>query len=140
MMRSALANAFGFVLLAASASAALACSCARNPSPDSILSSSTAVFTGVVQAVETVAPGQLITTFVVSEPFKGAARGTILNVYHPDSSAHPCGVSFTYGQSYTVAASLQRGALWTSLCSNLSALPDGQAGELVTRLRALRRR
>ena len=140
-MRKAIAVSFGFFFLAASADLAFACSCARNPSAETILASSTAVFTGTVRAVETIAPGQLVTTFVVSEPFKGVQRGQTVNVHHPSGASHGCGVSFEYGRGYTLAASLERGALWTSQCSTWMFLPQvGLSHDLIARMRALRAR
>ena len=140
-MRGALDIVFGAIVLAASSGAAFACSCARDPTAEGILAAATAVFTGTVRAVETMAPGQMVTTFVVAEPFKGVQRGAIVNVHHPDGSAHSCGVSFAYGRSYTLAAALERGALWTSQCSTWMFLPDvGLGGDLIVRMRALRRR
>jgi hypothetical protein len=140
-MRKALAISFGLFVFAASPEIALACSCARNPTAEGILASATAVFTGTVRAVETIAPGQMVTTFVVAEPFKGAQRGQIVNVHHPSSASHSCGVSFDYGQSYTLAASLERGALWTSQCSTWMFLPHvGLSRDLIVRMRALRSR
>jgi hypothetical protein len=142
-MRQARAISFGFVLLAASVAAppARACSCPRNPSADGILAAATAVFTGTVRAVETIGPGLSRTTFVVTEPFKGAQPGEILNVQHPSGPAGTCGVRFTYGATYTLAASLERGALWTSQCSTWMFAPSvGLSGDLIARLRALRRR
>ena len=140
-MRKFLAITIGLLILAASPDAARACSCARNPTAETILASSTAVFTGTVRAAATVAPGQLVTTFVVSEPFKGVERGQTVNVHHPSGASHGCGVSFDYGRGYTLAASLERGALWTSQCSTWMFLPQvGLSHDLIARMRALRAR
>jgi hypothetical protein len=128
------------IVLASSVGSALACSCARNPTADSLLASHAAIFTGTVRAVQTIAPGQLVTTFVVSEPFKGAERGAIVNIYHRSGSSAACGVTFDYGKAYTLAASLQGPQLWTSQCSTWMFLPQvGISGELLSELRRLRR-
>jgi hypothetical protein len=140
-MRKAVAIPFGLVVVAVSAQAAMGCSCARNPTAEGILASATAVFTGTVRAVQTVAAGQSVTTFVVTETFKGAQRGAIVNVHHPSTPSPTCGVSFEYGRSYTLAASLERGALWTSQCSTWMFLPQvGLSGDLIVRMRTLRGR
>jgi hypothetical protein len=119
---------------------AVACSCARNPTAEGLLASHGAIFTGTVRAVQTIAPGQSVTTFVVSEPFKGAQRGEIVNIYHRSGSSAACGVSFDYGKTYTLAASRQGPQLWTSQCSTWMFLPHvGISGGLITGLRSLRR-
>ena len=89
--------------------------------------------------VETVAPGQSITTFVVTETFKGAVRGAGIAVHHVSGSSASCGVSFEQGRTYTLAASQERGALWTSQCSTWMFLPHVRLSSgLIARLRALR--
>ena len=119
--------------------AALACSCARNPTPGDIFAQHASIFTGTVRAIQTIAPGQSVTTFVVSEPFKGAQRGEIVNIYHRSAASAACGASFDYGKSYTLAASRQGGQLWTSLCSVWMFQPQVDTSrELIVRLRALR--
>ena len=139
-MRRAPAIAFGF-LFAASAPVALACSCPRNPTAEGLLATSAAVFTGTVRAVESIGPGLAVTTFVVTETFKGPQRGTVVNVHHASSAAPTCGVKFEYGRAYTLAASRERGALWTSRCSTWMFEPGAAlGGELVGRMRSLRGR
>ena len=128
------------VAFASSVGSALACSCARNPTAEGLLASHAAIFTGTVRAVQTIAPGQSVTTFVVSEPFKGSQRGEIVNIYHRSGSSAACGVTFDYGKTYTLAASRQGPQLWTSQCSTWMFLPHvGISGELITGLRHLRR-
>jgi hypothetical protein len=130
---------FGALSLAAP-DPALACSCARNPTADDIFTRHAAIFTGTVRAIQTIAPGQSVTTFVVSEPFKGAERGEIVNIYHRSAASAACGVSFDYGRTYTLAASRQGPQLWTSQCSTWMFQPQGELStDLMSRLRALRR-
>jgi hypothetical protein len=138
-MRKLFAAVVGVLVLPAHAIPASACSCARNPTADGLFASHAAIFTGTVRAVQTIAPGQSVTTFVVSEPFKGVRRGDTVNVYHRSDSSAACGVTFDYGKGYTLAASRQAADLWTSQCSTWMFLPHvGLSGELITRLRALR--
>jgi hypothetical protein len=138
-MRRCLAAAVGIFVLPFFAIPASACSCARNPTADGIFASHAAIFTGTVRAVQTIAPGQSVTTFVVSEPFKGVRRGETVNVYHRSGSSASCGVSFDYGKGYTLAAVREGPQLWTSQCSTWMFLPHvGLSGELITQLRALR--
>jgi hypothetical protein len=138
-MRNPLSVLLFILVSLAGADAALACSCARNPTADNLFVSHAAIFTGMVRAVQTIAPGQSVTTFVVSEPFKGVRRGETVNVYHRSGSSAACGVTFEYGKGYTLAASRQAADLWTGQCSTWMFLPHvGLSGELITRLRALR--
>jgi len=140
-MRPTVAITTAVLALTTFPSLARACKCAPNPTADAILASAASVFTGTVRAVETIAPGQSVTTFVVREPFKGAPRGAVVNVHHVSGPAASCGVTFAYGESYTIAASLERGALWTSRCSTWMFLPGNeQSGDLIARMRSLRRR
>jgi len=130
---------FTTMLTFASADLARACSCARNPTADDIYARHAAVFTGTVRAIQTIAPGQSVTTFVVSEPFKGVQRGEIVNVHHRSGASASCGVDFDYGKGYTLAASRDGAQLWTSQCSTWMFLPHvGLSGDLIARLRRLR--
>jgi hypothetical protein len=139
-MRGRLAAVVGIFVLPFFAIPASACSCARNPTADGLFASHAAIFTGTVRAVQTIAPGQSVTTFVVSEPFKGVRRGETINIYHRSDSSAACGVGFDYGKGYTLAAAWHDGHLWTSQCSTWMFLPHvGLSGELITRLRILRR-
>lgn len=139
-MRQALVLSFALLVFASAAARAETCACPRNPTAESVLASSAAVFTGTVRAVTAIAPGQVVTTFVVSEPFKGVQRGQTVTVHHPSGTVHSCGAAFDPGRSYTLAASLQRGALWTSRCPVQMFAPEaGRADQLIARLRALRR-
>jgi hypothetical protein len=138
-MHRLVAAVVGILVFPVLAIPASACSCARNPTADGLFASHAAIFTGTVRAVQTIAPGQSVTTFVVSEPFKGARRGETINVYHRSDSSAACGVTFEYGKGYTLAASRQGAELWTSQCSTWMFLPHvGLSGELITRLRTLR--
>jgi hypothetical protein len=138
-MRNPLSALLLILVSLAGTDAVLACSCARNPTADGLFASHSAIFTGTVRAVQTIAPGQSVTTFVVSEPFKGVQRGQIINIYHRSGSSAACGVTFDYGKGYTLAAAREGPQLWTSQCSTWMFLPHvGLSGELITRLRTLR--
>jgi hypothetical protein len=141
-MRHALA---GTLLVAASAiwaDAATACSCAHNPTAQSILGGAAAVFTGVAQTSASAAGGHSITTFTVVEPFKGAASGATMRVLHPSGSSASCGVKFTPGQTYTLAAHRVDSdpGLATSLCSTWMFSPNvGIGADLIRRMRDIRK-
>jgi hypothetical protein len=131
------------LLLAGSVAPAFACSCARNPTAESLLQDAVAVFTGTVRDSRPVAPGVSVTTFQVTEGFKGTQTGAIVRVRHPSGSSASCGVRFERGGSYTLAAH-QGGsgpALAATLCSTWMFLPQvGLGAELIERMRALRSR
>jgi hypothetical protein len=139
-MRNAIAVLLAVLATTVAANAAPACSCARNPNADDIFMSSHAVFTGTVRLVERIAPGRLATTFLVTEPFKGVARGTLVRVEH-GASPPACGVVFEQDYSYTLAAGRpDEGALTTGQCQTWMFLPNSGLGKgLIDRLRTLRR-
>ena len=119
----------------------LACSCARNPTAEGLLRDSDAVFTGAVQDVRSIAPGVSITTFVVTESFKGPAAGATVQVRHPSGSSASCGVHFETGTSYTLAVYRGSHGLAATLCSAWMFLPQvGLGPDLIARMRALRGR
>ncbi len=124
------------------AGAAYACSCAPDPTAEGLLQDSAAVFTGVAQGSTQVAPGVSVTTFRVTESFKGVAAGTTVRVRHRSGSSASCGVKFAPDTSYTLAAGRGDGSvLSTSLCSTWMFLPQvGTGAALIDRLRALRGR
>ena len=129
------------LLLAASTVPAFACSCARTPTAEGLLQDAAAVFTGIVEESRSVAPGVSVTTFRISESFKGAAAGTTVRVRHPSGSSASCGVKFERGASYTLSAS--RGdsdsALAATLCSTWMFAPQvGLGTALIERMRLLR--
>jgi hypothetical protein len=82
------------LLMAASIGSAFACSCARNPTAEGLLQDSAAVFTAVAQSSRAIASGVSITTFRVTESFKGPAAGTTVHVRHRSGSSASCGVKF----------------------------------------------
>ena len=138
-MRNAVATLLAVVTVTVSSTAALACSCARNPTADDIFLSSHAIFTGTVRLVERIAPGRLATTFLVTEPFKGVARGMLVRVQHRASSP-ACGVVFQQGSSYTLATGRRDSVLTTGQCQTWMFLPQvGLSKDLIERLRVLRR-
>jgi hypothetical protein len=127
--------------LAVTSSQAMACSCLREPTAVGILTSASVVFTGRVEESTPVAPGQSVTTFKVTESFKGVPAGTILRVTHPDGPSPSCGVSFVPGKTYTLAASETDAAdvLGTSFCSTWMFLPHvGLSKKLIEQMRELR--
>ena len=140
-MRQAVAIVLGCLVAGALSGSAHACSCARSPTAEGILASAAAVFTGTVRAVGTTAPHQSVTTFVVTEAFKGVRPGEIVDVHHHSGSPAACGVTFEYGRSYTLSAAMDRGALHASQCSTWMFLPHvGLSRDLIATMRSLRRR
>ena len=84
-----------------------------------------------------------MTTFRVTEGFKGADEGAIVRVRHPSGSSASCGIRFVPGTSYTLAANAagSKPALSTSLCSAWMFMPQvGLGDELIARMRSLRGR
>ena len=135
---------FSRILLVASAimfpNAAMACSCARNPTAESILESATAVFTGVVQESARVGRGGPMTNFPVVDSFTGVAGGATARVRHPSGSSASCGVKFLPGETYTLAAHDAESGLAASLCSTWMFSPQvGKRMDLIQRMRAIRR-
>ena len=120
---------------------ALACSCARNPTAAGILNHSAAVFSGVALKSVSAKPGYSITTFKVTESFKGATAGASVPVYHRNVSTGSCGVKFSAGQSYTLAArqSDSLPGLSASFCSTWIFSPKRKfTAQLIAEMRALR--
>lgn len=130
----------GMLVASLSSGAAQACSCAPSPTAAAIRQSAGAVFTGIALSSRRAAPGEAITTFKVTESFKGPAAGATVRVRHPDGSSASCGISFATGQSHTLAAAATpRGPLSASLCSVWMFLPHvGLSEKLIGELRMLR--
>ena len=128
--------------LAALASPALACSCARNPTAQGIVASNVVVFTGVVEKSTTPAGRKMtVTTFKVTESFKGTQAGATMQVSHYSGPSATCGVEFAAGESYTLAAyATDKPDLFsTNLCSTWMFLPHvGLSERLSKEMRALR--
>jgi hypothetical protein len=118
---------------------ASACSCARNRTADRLLNYSTAVFVGIAQRSITVRPGFLITTFKVTESFKGTKAGATVTVRHRRLSTGSCGINFKDGESYTLAARRSDNSrhLSTSRCSAWMSNTRFTT-KIVTELRAAR--
>jgi hypothetical protein len=139
-MPRALASILLLVSTAVLTDAARACSCARNPTAERILEGAAAVFTGAVQQSSPVAPGRSVTTFTVTESFKGATAGATVRVLHSSGSSASCGVKFSPGETYTLATHRTDSdpGLTTSLCSTWMFLPQVRiSAELIQRMRAL---
>lgn len=132
------------LVLAAFASPALACSCARNPTAQGILASATIVFTGVVERSATPDGRRMaVTTFKVTESFKGAQPGASVQISHFNGPSATCGVEFEPGETHTLAAyETTTPALYsTNLCSAWMFMPHvGLSERLIGEMRVLRRR
>jgi hypothetical protein len=118
----------------------MACSCGRTPTAEAILARSAAVFTGVALANIAGPNGQSVTTFRVSETFKGPASGTIVRVLHRSGPSPSCGVNFQPGETYTLSAGRDPSGsgFSTSLCSTWMFLPQvGIGSGLIRRMREL---
>jgi hypothetical protein len=129
------------MLTAMQTDSAMACSCAKATAED-ILQGASAVFTGTAQQSAPAGPGYSVTTFTVTESFKGAAAGATVRVIHRSDSSAACGVKFSPGQTYTLAAGQIETdpGLATSLCSTWMFAPRvGIGADLIQRMRALRR-
>lgn len=139
-MRAMLA---GILVASLLSGAAQACSCAPTASAAAIRQSASAVFTGVALRSRRAAAGEAITTFKITESFKGPPAGATVQVRHPDGPSASCGVRFASGQTHTlsaVAAAPQR-LLSANLCSVWMFLPHvGLSDKLIGELRALRDR
>lgn len=130
--------ALSVAALVTASSAALACSCERNPTAAGILAQHQMVFTGIARSSVTVGPQVSATTFEVSEGFKGVAAKAIVVVRHPDGPSASCGVQFAIGQSFTVAAQQAASGLSTTLCSTWMFLPHvGLRDKLLAEMREL---
>lgn len=142
-MRQAIAGILLIALLASPSSAAMACSCGRKATAQSILDSSSVVFTGVAQASAPTARGYSITSFKVTESFKGARSGAVLHISHRSNAPSACGVDFSPGGTYTLAANRIDAApgLVTSACLTWMFSPGvGLRAKLINDMRALRDR
>jgi hypothetical protein len=129
------------VALAAVATPASACSCAPNPTAQGILATSAAVFTGVVESSISTGQDRSLTTFKVTESFKGLSPGESVNISHSSGSSAACGVAFSVGETYTLAAYQTDlpALLSTSLCSTWMFLPHMRIRkDLIEQMRAMR--
>jgi hypothetical protein len=132
-------------LLLAFATAALtdparACSCARNPTAEQVLEDATAVFTGTVRQSVSASPGRSVTTFIVTESFKGTRVGATVRVVHPSGSSASCGVKFAPGETHTLSVhGTESGPeLATTLCSTWMFMPHVSISTgLIQQMRAL---
>lgn len=121
-------------------SQAMACSCPRDPTAEGLLDSASAVFTGTAEENVPIGSGGSVTTFRVTEQFKGPPRGTVVRVRHPDGPSPSCGVTFSPGEVYTLAAypTDSADALTTSFCSTWMFLPHvGLSRKLIERMREI---
>ena len=143
VMRQVFAGILLLVATAALTDTAMACSCARNPTAEGILEGAAAVFTGTVQQSVPVGRGGSVTTFTVTESFKGAPAGTTVRVAHPSGSSASCGVKFAPGETHTLSAHrIDRDpGLATTLCSTWMFMPQvGLGTDLIRRMREIQGR
>jgi hypothetical protein len=129
--------AAGFLAIAA-AGPASACSCAQL-NAERLMQDATAIFTGLAEGTAPVQPGWSVTTFRVTEGFKGARRGNTVRVHHRSGSSASCGVQFARGAAHTLYAQAQNGTLSASLCTAWG-FRSGGGPALIARLRELRGR
>lgn len=116
-----------------------ACSCARNPTGAGILGQAAAVFTGTVQESTALPGDRSATTFRVTESFKGPPAGNTVRVVHRSGSSASCGVKFSAGKSYTIAAQRDGADYTTSLCSTWMFGNEG-GDALIREMRAIGKR
>ena len=102
-MRRVALTLFAFAALLAATGSVSACSCAPGPTAASILASSTVVFTATVADTKEIRKYVSVTTFRITESFKGPAAGATVKVLHPSGPSATCGVKFVAGQTYTLA-------------------------------------
>lgn len=143
-MRRVALTLFAFAALLDVTGSASACSCAPDPTAASILASSTAVFTAAVADTKEIRKYVSVTTFRITESFKGPAAGATVKVLHPSGPSASCDIKFVAGQTYTLAAHRTEpkndgATLTTTQCSSWMFLPHvGLSKGLIEDLRALR--
>ena len=117
---------------------ALACSCERSPTAAGILARASVVFTGIARRSVTAGQDNAVTTFEITEHFKGPQAKTIA-VRHPSGSSASCGVQFKDVEINTLAAHDGAGGLTTTLCSTWMFMPQvGMRDKLIGDMRAQR--
>jgi hypothetical protein len=157
-IRAAQATILASAVVLGTAGNAKACSCAHETTA-SVFQSATAVFTGRAIAtrrghrnqseelnrdfhklrVRHNRSDQMVTTFHVTESFKGPKAGTALSVVH-GTETPSCGIGFAKGKTYTIAAYQNSpGELGTNLCTTFY-FNFGGGPHLIDDLRALRDR
>ena len=128
-IRMALAAGLLAVASLLSATAAQACQCAKTDrSAPAIFAAADVLFRGVAlkdrATVRDRAP-LIVTTFKVTEAFKGVKKGRTVAIGHRQGGGGACGVTFTTGESHTVKADRAGTDLWTSSCAMLGLIdPD----------------
>jgi len=146
MMRGRFATAIVMAALLASTVAAFACKCASRSdlTGDGILANSDAVFTGVaVKTISVRAVGEerapvSVTTFRVTEAFKGTKIGQTIRIRHHSGASSSCGVKFTRGETRTLSPSKSETLFHIGRCT--AFIFEGEKGEgLLAQLRALGR-
>jgi hypothetical protein len=117
------------------ANGALACSC-KQPTADTLLASSAAIFTGVVLESRPATQGEAVTDFQVVAGYKGVARGQTISVRHRSGLSASCGVKFESGRRYTLTSYREDvgTALFANLCS-ISVMRSPAGKELLQRMR-----
>ena len=108
------------VLLAVSATTALACSCVRYKSAAEQFAKAQVIFVGRADGREILhrdggAP-TAATRFIVSKTLKGE-RQRVRRVVHGEDTGGMCGIRFRRGQTYLVIAYRDEGRLRTNSCA-----------------------
>jgi hypothetical protein len=117
---------------------ALACSCAP-PTAEGLMQSAPAIFTGAVTESVRATQGESITTFTVSEGFKGVRAGQSVRIRHRSGSSASCGVTFAVGRTYTLSTYREEvgTTLFANLCSTAFFITrDGE--QIIRRLRQVK--
>jgi hypothetical protein len=108
------------LLVAGSATAALACSCARFASAGEQYAQADVMFVGQAEDREVLSvngPDTTVKTrFVVERTLKGP-KVTEIEVAHSVETSFQCGITFEPGSTYLVIAHRQDGQLRTSVCA-----------------------
>ncbi len=134
--------AVGWLALADTVSA---CQCrpTRGLTAVQVLADADVLFTGT--AIKSVAgktgerSSYAVTTFRVTEAFKGAKAGQLIKVGHNSGSTASCGVQFEIGEPHTLGPTRWKGKLGIGLCTAL-IFRSSRSDDLIGELRALKRR
>lgn len=127
------------------ADTASACKCwpTRDLTAVQVLADADVLFTGT--AIKSVAgktgerSSYAVTTFRVTEAFKGAKAGQHIEVGHNNGPSSSCGVQFEIGELHTLGPTRWKGKLGIGLCTAL-IFRSSRSDDLIGELRALKRR
>lgn len=137
----------GSILLATVGLTGTASACQCRPTRDltaaQVLADADVLFTGT--AIKSVAgktgehSSYAVTTFRVTEAFKGAKAGQLIKVGHNSGPTASCGVQFEIGEPHTLGPTRWKGELGIGLCTAL-IFRSSRSNDLIGELRALKRR